>query len=312
MRSNVALSVVIVVFGAIVTSPRQLVEPITVSESARVPGWLVPLGDGRGSWIPIIYVVVALILYRLLSAPLEVSLERGGRPRHVALAQVAALVAAVAVGSYYLWSSVTYFDSLSFLERAPASLAGPHVVAANAAVLGGAVYLAGTVLALLLAASVATLLGGEGTAGRGEAAPDETGWSETRNQPTGETARNEPARNETARNEAVQSETARSEAVRKETAGNGAARSETGAGRVYRGAGVADLAVCAAVGVVQNREAGMPGPLWSVGLGIAGVGLVLAVNQGRQVPASLPRAAVSARQGPGLRTIDHGGGKSGS
>jgi hypothetical protein len=245
MRSNVALSVVIVIFGAIVTCPQQLVEPITVSEYAREGGALpVPMGDGHGSWIPLIYIVVALILYRLLSAPIEVLLERGGHRRQILLAQVAALVTAVAAGAYYVWSSVTYFHSLRFLERTSTNLARPHVVAQNAAVLGAAVYLTGTVLALMIAAAVVARVGGLPRAAR-----------------------------------------------QAERAGRPA--------RAYLGAGVADLAVCTAIGVIQNWEAGLPNALLPVGVGIAGVGLVLTVNRGRRVPVPEPvsRGTAQARQG---------------
>jgi hypothetical protein len=155
MRSSAALSVVIVVFGAIATSPRQISEPIIAMLAPGGVGTPLMSGDERALGIPIIYVAVLLIFYRLLGGVLERTLEGYGRPRSIALAHATGVTAGLVSGVGYADSAMNYARSLRYLEgTADGVIPDPLVVVRDAVLLGSAVYLAATVTALGIAAIV--------------------------------------------------------------------------------------------------------------------------------------------------------------
>lgn len=175
MRSRAVLSAVVVVCGAAATSPRQVGHEITALLSVddvatplvggAGPGGIAPGGAPVGAefsgnltpdlGIPVIYVAVALIFYRLLTAPLESVLERRGRPRAVASAQGLGLIAGLLVGALYVHSTMTYVRSLSYLETTSVRAVDPLPVVRDGTLVGAGVALAATMVALTVAVALA-------------------------------------------------------------------------------------------------------------------------------------------------------------
>jgi hypothetical protein len=225
MRSSAALSVVIVVFGAIATSPRQISEPIIAMLTPGGVGTPLMSGDERALGIPIIYVAVLLIFYRLLCGVLERTVEAYGRPRAIALAQATGVTAGLVSGVGYADSAMNYARSLRYLEgTADGVIPDPLIVVRDAVVRGSVIYLAATVTALGVAVTVVA------------ARPR---WLGLRPPP-----------------------------------------------RPWRGVGLVELAGCSAVGVIQSLSAPQGSPLWSIGSGVVGAGLAMAINLARRAPAA--------------------------
>jgi hypothetical protein len=225
MRSSAALSVVIVVFGAIATSPRQISEPIIAMLTPGGVGTPLMSGDERALGIPIIYVAVLLIFYRLLCGVLERTVEAYGRPRAIALAQATGVTAGLVSGVGYADSAMNYARSLRYLEgTADGVIPDPLIVVRDAVVRGSVIYLAATVTALGVAVTVVA------------ARPR---WLSVRPPP-----------------------------------------------RPWRGVGLVELAGCSAVGVIQSLSAPQGSPLWSIGSGVVGAGLAMAINLARRAPAA--------------------------